>query len=202
MTTEQEAFAIYLNYAPEMEFLYWGDSEDKAFIESMQNIVSGTEDLQTFLDDVEKLYRLAAKEFFDRVVDPLQKTIINLAKEKYSVAPKKRIKAIERDHRWKFRSRNNSLLFEFGFLFTANQGKCTAVPWFWSGGNSIKLDYNQQADRLKEKFSFPRAGNWYRGTLVANPVEYSATIDIEKLNENLISPIAFAVKSVTEHIER
>ncbi|MHB1494544.1 MAG: hypothetical protein ACYCUY_03750 [Acidithiobacillus sp.] len=199
--TPEEAFAIYLNYAPELEFLNGGDSEDKAFTESMLAIVPDAADREIFLNEADNLYRLAAQGFFDQIVKPFEKNLKDLANDKYDVSTKRRIKIIEGNQLWKFRSKDNNLLFEAGFLFIATQGKCTATPWFWSSGKAIKLNRDQLAKKLKTEFSFPRTGNWYPGTLIAKSVEYCPTSNIEELNSNLISPIEFAVKAIVRHIE-
>ncbi|MDA8153204.1 MAG: hypothetical protein M0003_10915 [Acidithiobacillus sp.] len=195
------AFAIYLDYAPEMEFMKRGDSEDTAFTESMQAIVQEAKDRQILLHEAQKVYRLAARCFFDQVVNPFQEILKNLAGERYNVKSKKRIIIIEGVHLWQFRSKDDKLLFEVGFLFSSTQGKCIATPWFWSSGKALNLNRDQLAEKLG-KFSFPRTGNWYPGALIANSVEYCTTSDIKKLNSDLISPIEFAVKAIVKQIER
>ena len=200
--TPEEAFKTYLGYAPELEFLNGGDSEDKAFTESMQEIVPDIKELEIFLDETGNLYQLAVQGFFNQIVKPFEIELKKLAGKAYVVSTRFRIRMIEGNQLWKFRSKDNKLLFEFGFLFEAAQGKCIATPWFWSSGKEINLNRDQQAAKLMEYFSFPQEGNWYRGTLIAKSVDYSSDNinNIKQLNENLTSPISFAINKVLEHI--
>lgn len=198
--TPEDAFAIYLDYAPELEFLNSSDSEDDVFSESMLAIVPEAENLEIFLDEAGELYDLAKREFINQIIKSFENTLNQLVGTTYKVSTR-RPRNIEGNHGWRFRDESENL-FEVGFYFEADKGKCIATPWFWGGQKKINLSRDQQADKLKSKFSFPHIGNWYPGALVAKPVEYHSGIDIKVVNRDLISPIKFAVRKVFEHIER
>ena len=200
--TPEEAFAIYLNYSPELEFLNGGDSEDKAFTESMLAIVPDIADLEIFLDEADNLYHLAARGFFDQIVKPFETELKVLLCDKYAVNTKRKTNKIDGDYYWRIKSKDGHSLFEVGFLFRAKKEKCIATPWFWRVGNGVKLTLEELEKKLKDKFSIPRSGNWRSGALVAKSVEYGSTDNIEQLNKNLMSPISFALNKIVRHLER
>ncbi len=199
--TPEEAFAIYLNYAPELEFLNGGDREDKAFTESILAIVPDIADRKIFLNEARRVYDLAIQGFFDQIATPFEKKLKDFVVDKYVVTSRHK-KRIETYHSWSIKSKNKSLLFQVGFLFRATQGKCVATPWFWRNGNKIKLNREEIEEVLNDEFSTPHAANWDPAALIAKSVEYGSTDNIEQLNKNLMSPISFALNEIVSHIER
>ncbi|OAP87570.1 hypothetical protein A4H96_13190 [Acidithiobacillus ferrooxidans] len=176
-------------------------TEIKAFTESMLAIVPDTADRKIFLNEADKVYRLAIQGFFDQIAKPFEINLKDLTRDKYVVTTKRK-KQIEEDHSWSIKSKNKILLFQVGFLFGAIQGKCVATPWLWRCGNRIKLNREKLEKELKDEFSTPHAGNWDPAALIAKSVEYRSTDNIEQLNKNLMSPISFALKKIVRHLER
>lgn len=205
--TPGDAFKIYLNYGPELEFLRGYDGNDPDFsdavLDAVQTIIpSPTGAQEIFIKEAGSLYRLAKDGFFELMVEPFQKTLKETLSDKYYVVTKNEIDAIARDHPWSIkRKRGKPVLFQIGFLFDATQGKCTATPWFWRNGNRLGLTFEDLAGKLKDKFSIPQPGSWQYGALISNPVEYKENSDIEKLNGQLILPITFAVEKIMEYLE-
>ena len=153
-------------------------TEIKAFTESMLAIVPDTADRKIFLNEADKVYRLAIQGFFDQIAKPFEINLKDLTRDKYVVTTKRK-KQIEEDHSWSIKSKNKILLFQVGFLFGAIQGKCVATPWLWRCGNRIKLNREKLEKELKDEFSTPHAGNWDPAALIAKSVEYRSTDNIE-----------------------
>ncbi|MGK9451747.1 hypothetical protein ACSSZE_10895 [Acidithiobacillus caldus] len=195
--TPDEAFTVYLNFAPELEFLHDGNIEDAAFIEVMQTIAQDTTARETFLNDADTLYGLAEQCFFDQAVKPFENQIKALLPGK-SVTTKRRIGRIEGDWQWSIKDGSRQL-FQVGFFFAAAQGYCVATPWFWHQEHVL----NNVAKYLRDDFFNPPSdGSWYKGTLIANPVAYRAEQDLLESNISVARPIIAAVRRIMAQLSQ